>query len=53
MALLAPDEKSVNEEQANLLYQTQTDGNVSAEILFIIDEIKVIRQDMEKLDSAA
>ena len=51
--IITPDENSVNEEQANLLYQTQTDGNVSAEILFIIDEIKVIRQDMEKLDSAA
>ena len=51
--IITPDENSVNEEQANLLYQTQTDENVSAEILFIIDEIKVIRQDMEKLDSAA
>ena len=51
--IITPDEKSVDGEQATLLYQTQTDGNVSAEILFIIDEIKVIRQDMEKLDSAA
>lgn len=41
------------ENKPLLLYQTQTDENVSAEILFIIDEIKVIRQDMEKLDSAA
>ena len=51
--IITPDEKSVREEQANLLYQAKTDENVSAEISFIIDEIKVIRQDMEKLDSAA
>ncbi len=51
--IITPDEKSVREEQANLLYQAKIDENVSAEISFIIDEIKVIRQDMEKLDSAA
>ena len=45
--IITPDEKSVREEQANLLYQAKTDENVSAEISFIIDEIKVIRQDME------
>ena len=37
--IITPDEKSVEGEQANLLYQTQTDENVSAEISFIIDEI--------------
>ena len=37
--IITPDEKSVEGEQANLLYQTQTDENVSEEISFIIDEI--------------
>ncbi len=51
--ILTPDNKGTKDQQVNLLDQTQMDENVAANIVFIIDEIKVIRQDMEKLESAA
>ena len=49
--IITRDAKSAG--NANLLEQTQIDDSVSADVAFIIDEIKVIRQDMEKLESAA